>query len=68
MTVIFSLSGHLSSIRAFDKTSMKEENSFLLVSVGGRAQMMLWKIKNDLSKFSCFLICLLVSSSCNKLL
>lgn len=50
MTVLCSLSGHVSSIRAFAKANMMEKNSCLLVSVGGRAQMMLWKVKNDLSK------------------
>ncbi|GFS79475.1 WD repeat-containing protein 6 [Nephila pilipes] len=42
-----SLSGHLSSIRAINKFKMVEENSYLVVSVGGRSQMMIWKITDN---------------------
>lgn len=52
MRSLCSLSGHLSSIRSLAKADMVEENSYLLVSVGGRAQMMIWKIKNVASKYS----------------
>ncbi|GFT80989.1 WD repeat-containing protein 6 [Trichonephila clavipes] len=41
------LSGHLSSIRAISKFKLVEENSYLVVSVGGRSQMMIWKVTND---------------------
>ncbi|GIZ02378.1 WD repeat-containing protein 6 [Caerostris extrusa] len=41
------LSGHLSSIKAISKFKLVEENAYLLASVGGRSQMMLWKIKED---------------------
>ncbi|GIX70552.1 WD repeat-containing protein 6 [Caerostris darwini] len=41
------LSGHLSSIKAISKFKLVEKNAYLLASVGGRAQMMLWKIKED---------------------
>ncbi|GBM02371.1 WD repeat-containing protein 6 [Araneus ventricosus] len=41
------LSGHLSSIKAISKFKLFEENAYLVVSVGGRSQMMLWKITND---------------------
>ncbi|GFY63366.1 WD repeat-containing protein 6 [Trichonephila inaurata madagascariensis] len=42
------LSGHLSSIRAISKFKLVGENSYLVVSVGGRSQMMIWKITNDI--------------------
>ncbi|CAL1262805.1 unnamed protein product [Larinioides sclopetarius] len=41
------LSGHLSSIKAISKFKLVEENAYLVVSVGGRSQMMLWKITSD---------------------
>ncbi|KAG8200291.1 hypothetical protein JTE90_021941 [Oedothorax gibbosus] len=43
---ISTLSGHLSSIRAIGKVKVPAENAYLFVSVGGRSQMMIWKIKD----------------------
>ncbi|XP_055934897.1 WD repeat-containing protein 6-like isoform X1 [Argiope bruennichi] len=43
------LSGHLSSIKAISKLNLFEENAYLVVSVGGRAQMMIWRITDDIS-------------------
>lgn len=42
------ISGHLSNIRAIAKEEMAEENKWLLASVGGRAQMIIWKFEFDI--------------------
>ncbi|XP_054723472.1 WD repeat-containing protein 6-like, partial [Uloborus diversus] len=43
------LSGHLSSIRSIAKAKMWQENAYLLISVGGRAQMKIWRITHETS-------------------
>ncbi|XP_054710285.1 WD repeat-containing protein 6-like [Uloborus diversus] len=41
------LSGHLSSIRSIAKAKMWQENAYLLISVGGRSQMKIWRITHE---------------------
>lgn len=67
MTVFYNLSGHLSSIRAFAKENMMENNSCLLVSVGGRAQMMIWKVKNDDISKNCLSVWIFFPECCHEI-
>lgn len=47
VNVFATLTSHLSSIKCIEFAAVGEENSHIMITTGGRAQMIIWKLDFD---------------------